>query len=1596
MAGEHRRLELSRLRWNWGAGVAIGALAVFSFTAGDLFAQQPPLRFRPRPQANGDPNEDQTADGVFHSPEARDIQKQLKKAKQLLRDGRYAEGLPLLDDILEKSQDYFDSVEQNQVARNGLKSEAQRLIGEQPADGLKSYETLFGAKAERMLADALTAGDMTAVAEVARRYFHTRAGYEATLLIGRHQLDHNEPLAAALCFQRLSNSPAAEKYEPTLSVMLAACWLRGGMDERSRQVMTDLKKRDPDATIRLAGKEVKLFAGVDEAHAMSWLIENFGSQKGAAAIDAANWAMFRGNPARNATSAGGMPLLNPRWRAQIAPNRDAEKAVASARQEGLDRSMPMIPVMQPLAVADWVMMRTPSGLIGLDFNSGKRVWEIHSPVETASETLPSNGFVRFNGALIKVQGLNLTDRLWENATYGTISSDGEYVFQLEEVTEPPMIREMPGRAMWRRGQPVTFDTPTNELAAYELRTQGKIKWRVGGKKKDFDVEPQLTEAYFLGPPLPLMGRLYVLAEMKGEIRLVALDAKTGKLDWSQQLASPEDTNVIGNEYRRTTGVSPSYADGILTCPTSAGAVVAVDIANRALVWGYEYPHTQQVPAPGMMVARGGMVVNSFSNQSYMGDRWSDASATVADGSVILTPIESDQLFCLSLLDGKLLWKMDRGDNVYVAGVQGGNVLLVGRKQVQAYKLDDGKPAWSNPLLLPQGSMPSGRGFISGDRLYLPLSSAEVASVDVAAGTIVARAKSRKGIIPGNLICYKGSVISQGVDSLDRFFQIEPLQKEVTAALAANPNDPVALANQGNIELDEGKVSDAIGHISKSYSTSALPSTRELLVEALLADLGRDFASARGTVGELEKLVVLDGERTSFLRLLAQGLGQSGDHLGALDAYLRLIDLPGGQSEPEVVSSVLSVRRDRWIRARAAELYAEVTSEERAKFDAAVTERLGKALAAKQPKDLRRFIAYFGFHPTADEAREQLYAQLTQSETALERELLLEDLERSNVAARRRAAVAQMAMFLNDAGKYDEAAIYYHRLESEFPDVVCLSGKTGKQLVESLPADSPMRRAVAQSSPWPEGAVRREGSEIRIMRSTPQQRPFALNWRGSRPAIFDTVSVAFDQQQQMVVGRDGIGHDRFRLSINESGQNNRLGFQPISPELNFATAQGHLLVVNLGNQVLALDTLRPQGSGSRTLWQQELVELTPNLFNGQPLQPKEIRLPWGASRHVPQVGQGGASLGVVGPLLNRCIFVARGRDLTAFDPLTGEVLWSRRGIEPGSELFGDDEAIVVAPPDNMKDGKALILRSTDGEQLATRTIAKADHRWAYCGRRCLSVRVENGRFTFLLNDPWKEKDLVLGTFEAGVKPALVGDEIVAFFEPKGRFLMVALEDGRKLVDTKLDAEPKLDTIAIERSPQQYLLFVNHASAPQLDPSQPLSQALMGAGGGLTPASGHIYAFDRETLKPSWPAPATVENYYVLVNQGLDLPVIVLLRLQGRRTPGGAETKPAILCLDRRNGRALLDPAEQDLNQPNNFFSCELSGDRDRKTVTIAMPSQPITLRFTNDPIAPQPPYQVGLMVEGSIFGRNSESAVLRAIHPGAREPGNLPQGEDPFK
>ncbi len=157
---------------------------------------------------------------------------------------------------------------------------------------------------------------------------------------------------------------------------------------------------------------------------------------------------------------------------------------------------------------------------------------------------------------------------------------------------------------------------------------------------------------FLGPPLPLRGQLYVLAEANDEIRLLALDAETGATLWSQQLAVVQH-NVFPDAVRRIGGLSPSYADGILICPTGAGAVVAVDLATRSLRWGYRYGRDKNanVMRQQQMMA---MRFGGYSAGAPM-PRWLDGTATIVDGRVLITPAESDALYGLNLVDGTPLW-----------------------------------------------------------------------------------------------------------------------------------------------------------------------------------------------------------------------------------------------------------------------------------------------------------------------------------------------------------------------------------------------------------------------------------------------------------------------------------------------------------------------------------------------------------------------------------------------------------------------------------------------------------------------------------------------------------------------------------------------------------------------------------------------------------------------------------------------------------------------------------------------------------------------------------------------------------------------------
>ena len=117
--------------------------------------------------------------------------------------------------------------------------------------------------------------------------------------------------------------------------------------------------------------------------------------------------------------------------------------------------------------------------------------------------------------------------IYENSTLGTLSTDNHLVFFIDDLALPPHPQFMQN-FMWG-GQPnfgaLADAVSHNRLLAVGLGS-GKRVWQAGGRGEKAG---ELADAFFLGAPLPLGGKLYTLVEIRSELKLVCLNATDGKV-----------------------------------------------------------------------------------------------------------------------------------------------------------------------------------------------------------------------------------------------------------------------------------------------------------------------------------------------------------------------------------------------------------------------------------------------------------------------------------------------------------------------------------------------------------------------------------------------------------------------------------------------------------------------------------------------------------------------------------------------------------------------------------------------------------------------------------------------------------------------------------------------------------------------------------------------------------------------------------------------------------------------------------------------------------------------------------------------------------
>ena len=846
--------------------------------------------------------------GVF-LPSDRGKERQLDRATRLIAAGDWTDAAAILDEILADDRDAFVAAASGDGTRSSIRSEAMRLVGGLPPAGRDAYARLCRSRADRGLAEAIGKADRAGIVAVARRWFATPAGRRAAVLAAQTALEADDPSTAAAWLGRLAadGDPA---WKPTVSLMRAAAAARVG-DRAAVERFLDDARRMPSAGGRIAGDEV---VSAGDRPATAWL-DRFAPRASRQPDD--EWLVARGDAARNAIVEASEPLLVPRYRVPLTRHPEEARLLEKRRRSLVADGGLAVPAGLPLAVAGTLVMPTPLGILGVDFETGKRVW-LQSAV---SMPRPAGA----DGAL---------GRGFDDATSGGLSSDGTRVFAVESHPDAltPAADGVLGAGL---GLSDGRWTGGNTLTAYDATAKGAMVWRLPADERAAADRDDASRDWFMGAPLVVGRDLFVLVEAHGQVRLDVLDAADGRVQWSQPLADLEERQSAASPdgyARRLAGLTPALGEGVLVCPIGGGTVVALDLTSRALLWAHSYRRAV-VRGEDAGGARLRGLTGELREPSLTrgGDPW----PVIAAGRVFLMPYDAEGVVALGLRDGAPAWPQPIRGRRQMAGVVDGSLILVGVEAVDAVAIDSGRQRWTRAH--PPGVRPSGRGLLTGTRLFLPVEPAGIVELGVADGRILGQHAVRGGSVPGNLIAVRGEVISRGIDFLEVFHQTAELESKVETALRDDRQRPWADAWRGQLDLTAGDVMAALTRIRSSAAAARTPPAA--VADALAFALRRDFPRAVLAWRSWDD----DGEAAAanadVLRSVIDGSLQRRDDASAWRACQRLVATTDLEPHPPLIADPsepgLEVDPDRWLRGRLAELASRADPAVRAQIDAII-------------------------------------------------------------------------------------------------------------------------------------------------------------------------------------------------------------------------------------------------------------------------------------------------------------------------------------------------------------------------------------------------------------------------------------------------------------------------------------------------------------------------------------------------------------------------------------------------------------------------------------------------------------------------------------
>jgi hypothetical protein len=719
-------------------------------------------------------------------------------------------------------------------------------------------------------------------------------------------------------------------------------------------------------------------------------------------------------------------------------------------------------------------------------------------------------------------------------------------------------------------------------------------------------------------------------------------------------------------------------------------------------------------------------------------------------------------------------------------------------------------------------------------------------------------------------------------------------------------------------------------------------------------LAADYPTFHADVPLVSKLIHNREQQIELLRLDAAGLDNSGQHLAAWEAYLRLADFTAEEPAYLRIEDQYIVRSDRWISGRLAAMWSGASADERKTLEEKLASRRPDLKNPRTAAELRHYLTHLDRLPGASDVRLALAAYLIEHDRPQEAEIELLQSLASKEPASQSAATELLAKLTAKSGK-----------QSERPATNWPRGHVDAKLAASTSPPQPRDRAGNMPNQGQPPVYR----QLRIEQDfLPQASP--TNWFISNDC-------------NEIVGRNLLGADVFRVTVDPS----TVARQYHDSNLVRGARLGHLLYVIIGGQVVAIDSRQDHpNSDADVLWPNQSQEgssrdVARPRRSPPDAQARNSRRPlyhtYGRKR---LSGTPATALGSLGPVTPRGVVFQDDNELKCVDPVSGTTLWTRTDVPLGCELFGDGELVFAA---DLSSRVVYVIRLIDG-QLLDKHDRPAPEWLLTSGRNVAHVGTTPGRGNrpqLFVTDIASQKILYQIDLSDKVRYSVIEPNAVAVLDSTGQFRLIDVAAGKAIIDEKLDAPSDLQNFYTMRSGDELFVFITGLPQSQV---RTITQTFDNPS-----INGPVYAFSMKTGKPLWPGPATVRNRGIMLTQPPDLPFLVFVDRQQAHNANETSAQLRVLCLDKRTGETVC---RKDRLPDTAIPRFRIEAEREPSPqVTLDMGASKLLLTMTDRPRPPQPPANDDLeatreIVEHGINGIGARlgSALRGALENGTRD------------